>query len=89
MDYKARFKYNDIEWLVIDAFKYEGEKYMYLVEDIKDKIETEEELKNYKKPIRMIYVKHVGDNNYLEITDRALIDQLNIVVATNVLNGNK
>lgn len=87
MDYKARFKYDNIEWLVIDAFKYEGEKYMYLVEDVKEKLETEEDLKNYGKPIKMIYVKSVGNDDYLEITDQSLIDQLNIIVATNVLNN--
>ena len=87
MGYKARFKYKDIEWLVIDAFKYNGEKYMYLAEDLKEDIENEEDLKKFDNKIRIMYVKSVGDNMYEQIVDPALITELDAIVAKDSLSG--
>ncbi len=87
MGYKARFKYDDKEWLVIDAFEYNGDKYMYLVEDIKVDIQKEEDIAKYQDQIRTMYVKSVGNDDYEEIVDPTLISELNLIVTKDALSN--
>ena len=89
MDYKGRVKYDNLEWLIIDAFTYHGDKYMYLIEDVKDNIESIESLKKYNKDIKMIFIKRLENENYVEIKDEELINKLSEVVAINFLRKTK
>ena len=88
MEYKGRVKYDDIEWLVIDAFTYNEDKYMYLIEDVKEEITSVEDLAN-KKNIKMIFIKKLQNGNYTEIKDEEAINKLSEVVAINFLRKTK
>ena len=88
MEYKGRVKYDDIEWLVIDAFTYNEDKYMYLIEDVKEEITSVEDLAN-KKDIKMIFIKKLQNGNYTEIKDEEAINKLSEVVAINFLRKTK
>lgn len=88
MEYKGRIKYDDLEWLVIDAFTYNEEKYMYLIEDVKEEIESKEDLAN-RKDIKMIFIKKLSNGNYTEVKDEESINKLSEVVAINFLRKTK
>ena len=34
MSYKARIKFDNREWLVVDNFEHKGVEYFYIIEDI-------------------------------------------------------
>lgn len=36
MTYKARIKFDNAEWLVMDSVEFEGTKYYYIIEDISE-----------------------------------------------------
>lgn len=88
MEYKGRIKYDNLEWLVIDAFTYNEEKYMYLIEDVKEEIESKEDLAN-RKDIKMIFIKKLSNGNYTEVKDEESINKLSEVVAINFLRKTK
>lgn len=88
MEYKGRIKYDNLEWLVIDAFTYNEEKYMYLIEDVKEEIESKEDLAN-RKDIKVIFIKKLSNGNYTEVKDEESINKLSEVVAINFLRKTK
>ena len=88
MEYKGRIKYDNLEWLVIDAFTYNEEKYMYLIEDVKEEIESKEDLAN-RKDIKVIFIKKISNGNYTEVKDEESINKLSEVVAINFLRKTK
>lgn len=88
MEYKGRIKYDNLEWLVIDAFTYNEDKYMYLIEDVKEEINSTEDLAN-RKDIKMIFIKRLENGNYTEIRDEESINKLSEVVAINFLRKTK
>lgn len=77
-NYKYRIKYEGKEWLVIDAFKFNDKKYMYLVSDIKEEINNEEDLEKYKDKINIIFIENVSKDNYITVEDEKLIDILSV-----------
>lgn len=89
MEYKGRVKYDNLEWLVIDAFTYNNEKYMYLIEDIEDDIESIDDLKNYSKDIKILFIRQLENGNYIDIKDEETINKLSEVVAINFLRKTK
>ena len=88
MEYKGRIKYDNLEWIVIDAFTYNEEKYMYLIEDVKEEIESKEDLAN-RKDIKVIFIKKLSNGNYTEVKDEESINKLSEVVAINFLRKTK
>lgn len=79
-NYKYRIKYEGEEWLVIDAFKFNEKKYMYLVSDIKEEINNEADLEKYKDKIKIIFIENTKDDNYVTVKDEKLIDILSIEI---------
>lgn len=73
MDYKARIKFKEKEWLVIEVFKYDGIKYMYIAEDVKlsEPIMTKD-LEN----IEIKFIKATTENRYIEVEDPEQIQKL-------------
>ena len=74
-----RVKYKGEEWLIIDAFIFNGKKYMYLVTDLKE-INNETDLEKYKDKIKIIFIENTTGNNYITVKDQKLIDILSIEI---------
>lgn len=83
MTYKARIKFADKEWLVIDNIEYEGVKYFYIIEDISEQLEGLDKIEEYKGDflIEFIYRKENGD--YKNVTDAELKNKLMTIVGKN------
>ena len=80
MVYKARIKFDNREWLVIDNIEYEGKKYYYIVEDVSEELEKIENLEDYKGNITIEFIYKLDDENYANVTDQELISKLLAVV---------
>ena len=76
MVYKARIKFDNREWLVIDNIQYEGEKYYYIIEDISKEIEEIDSIENYKGKITAEFIYKLDNGNYKNVVDKNLIDNL-------------
>lgn len=83
MTYKARIKFADREWLVIDNIEYKGVKYFYIIEDISEQLEGLDKIEEYKGDflIEFIYRKENGD--YKNVTDAELKNKLMTIVGKN------
>lgn len=85
MDYKARVKFDDNEWLVIDAFNYNNKSYMYLIRDIEDEINSMNELKQNEDKINIIFIEKLENGNYVRVNDERKLEELNNEVAIRFL----
>ena len=86
-DYKARVRYDDIEWLVIDAFKENGERYLYIIEDLEDNSESYREIQKYDGKVKCIFIKELPNKNYIEVEDKKELEELNKIVLERALRG--
>lgn len=74
--YKARIKWDDREWLVLDKIEYQGIEYYYIIQDLSDEVTSFENLENYKGRISIEFIHKVDNGMYRNVTDQNLIDQL-------------
>lgn len=80
MTYKARIKFSDREWLVIDNIEYKGERYYYIIEDISEELNGLNSLDEYEGNFSMEFIYKLDNGNYRNVTDQQLIKQLLAVV---------
>lgn len=88
MSYKARIKFDNREWLVIDNIEYEGIKYYYIVEDVSKELDNLENIEEYKGKLTLEFIHKVENGNYRNVTNKELISKLMAIVATRALNNN-
>lgn len=81
MTYKARIKFDDRDWLVIDNIEYENVRYYYIIEDISDKLEGVDSIEEYKGKFNLEFIYKLDNGNYRNVTDKSLIDKLMAIVA--------
>ena len=86
MSYKARIKFDDKEWLVIDNFKVGDIKYYYIIEDVSNEIEKAGGIENYDKSIDIEFIHDIGNGIYNNVVDPELKSQLLAIVALRKLN---
>jgi len=86
MSYKARIKFDDREWLVVDNIEYEGIKYFYIIEDISEEIEKLEKIEDYKGKFSIEFIYKLDNGNYKNVTNQELISKLSAIVALKNLN---
>ena len=77
--YKARIKWNDNEWLVVENVGYKGKEYLYIIADISEKIETTD---NFQENIVIEFIYDTGNGGYANVTDVELKSKLSAMVAT-------
>lgn len=87
MSYKARIKFDNREWLVVDNIEYEGVKYYYIVEDVSNELEKLENIEEYNGKLTLEFIHQVENGKYRNVTDRVLISKLMAIVATRNLNN--
>ena len=74
--YKARVKFADEEWLVVDTFKYNDKSYMYLSKDIDGDTFKNSDIKKYKDKMEFIFIEKLENGNFSEIIDNDTINEL-------------
>ena len=89
MTYKARIKFDNAEWLVMDCVEFEGTKYYYIIEDISEKLNNLEKLEDYEGKFTMEFIYQVPDGDYCNVTDQNLIDILLAMVGKKLLLSKK
>lgn len=89
MAYKARIKFDNREWLVVDNVEYEGVKYFYIIEDISEQIENLKNIEEYDGNISIEFIYKADNNNYKNVTDKDLITKLSSIVAIRAINSGK
>ena len=77
--YKARIKWNDSEWLVVENVEYKGKEYLYIIADISEEIETTD---NFQENIVIEFIYDTGNGGYANVTDVELKSKLSAMVAT-------
>jgi len=87
MSYKARIKFDNREWLVVDNIEYEGIKYYYIVEDISKELDNLENIEEYEGNLTLEFIHKVENGNYRNVTNKELISKLMAIVATRTLNN--
>ncbi len=80
MTYKARIKFDNSEWLVIDNIEYEGIKYYYIIEDISEQLNDLKSLEDYNGNYKMEFIHKLPNGLYTNVTDQNLIDILFAIV---------
>ena len=87
MTYKARIKFDNREWLVIDNIEYEGTKYFYIIEDISDELNDLDNIEDYQGNISVEFIYKLDNGNYRNVTDQDLIAKLSSIVAIKAINS--
>lgn len=87
MSYKARIKFDNREWLVVDNIMYDNQKYFYIMEDISEELEKLDNIEDYKGKVAIEFIYKVENGNYRNVTDQELISKLSAIVAINALNS--
>ena len=87
MSYKARIKFDDKEWLVIDNLEVEGVKYYYIIEDVSDEIEKAGGIEKYDKELNIEFIHDIGNGVYNNVIDPELKSKLLAIVGLRKLNG--
>lgn len=87
MSYKARIKFANKEWLVVDNIEYEGVKYFYIIEDISNEIENLENIEEYQGNISIEFIYKLDNGNYKNVTDQELIAKLSSIIAIRAINS--
>lgn len=80
-----KFNFNNMEYIVLDKFEYNGKEYMYIVEDFNNKVKDGENLK-----IAADFVFKCSDGMYENVVDDNLYNELiNEVNKRNLENKNR
>lgn len=80
-----KFNFNNMEYIVLDKFEYNGKEYMYIVEDFNNKAKDGESLK-----IAADFVFKCSDGMYENVVDDNLYNELiNEVNKRNLENKNR
>ena len=85
MTYKARIRFADKEWLLIDEVEYEGVKYYYIIEDVSEELNNLNSIDEYKKEFLMEFIYQVENKMYKNVTDADLKNQLFAAVGAKAL----
>lgn len=85
MSYKARIKFDNREWLVVDNFEHKGVEYFYIIEDISEKLEKLNNIEDYKGNFAVEFIYKSDDVNYRNVTDQELINELSAIVGLRAL----
>ena len=91
MIYKARIKFADKEWLVVDNIEYDGIKYYYIVEDISEELEELDKLgklEEYSGKMTLEFIYKLDNGKYKNVTDEELLEKLHDEVAIKAINSN-
>lgn len=89
MEHKARIKFFDKEWLVIENVEYKGIKYYYIIEDISEKLENIENIEDYEGKFMIEFIYKLENGNYRNVVDQELIDKLSSLVALKKIASEK
>lgn len=69
-------------WLVRDEFMYNGSEYRFIVEHAEEgTINTLEDIEN----IRIGFLKHMGNNEYVEVDDKDEMDAVSQIVVERLM----
>lgn len=83
MTYKARIKFDDKEWLILDNIEYQGVRYFYIIEDISEQLEELDKIEDYKGEFLIEFIYKKENGNYKNVTDRDLKNKLLFIVGRN------
>lgn len=89
MSYKARIKFDNREWLVIENIEYNGIKYYYIIEDISEEIKDLKSIEEYNGKITVEFIYKIENGNYRNVTDQELISKLSALVGFKILTSKK
>lgn len=84
-EYKARVKFEGKEWLVIDTFRLDEKKYMYLISDLNVDLKDEKDLDAHKNDIEILFITNTSGNSYKRVTDSEILNRLNMEVTKRAL----
>ena len=87
IEFKARIKFDNQFFYVLDNFEYDNIKYYYIIEDKIDEIEEAGGIENYQGKIRMEYIYEVEPEIYETVIDMELLKELDIVESARVISG--
>ena len=87
MEYKARIKFDNREWLVIDNFEYENVKYYYIIEDASEKLNNLNNVEDYDGNFNLEFIYQVENGEYRNVTDQILINKLFAVTGGRLLKN--
>ena len=87
MSYKARIKFDNREWLVVDNIEYEGIRYFYIIEDISDELNDLDNIEEYAGKISIEFIYKLDNGNYANVMDQELITKLSSLVAIRAMNS--
>lgn len=89
MSYKARIKFDNRKWLVVDNIEYEGVRYFYIIEDISDELNNLENIEEYQGNISIEFIYKLDNGNYKNVIDQELIKKLSSIIAIRAMNQKK
>ena len=87
MSYKARIKFDNREWLVIENIEYNGIKYYYIIEDISEEIKDLNSIEEYNGKFTVEFIYKIENGNYRNVTDQELISKLSALVGFKILTS--
>ena len=76
MIYKARIKFDNREWLVIDNFEYKNVKYYYIIEDVSEEINKLKNIEEYDNNFKAEFIYKLENGQYKNVTDQKLVNEL-------------
>lgn len=87
LGFKAKIKFDNKFFYVLDNFIYDNIKYYYIVEDKVEEIEAAGGIENYQGKIQMEYIYEDEPGVYQTVTSVELLKQLDIVQSARALAG--
>lgn len=85
--FKAKIEFDNKKFFVVDNFKFENEKYFYIIEDKSKEIEECGSIDNFKGKIRMEYIFQIEPGIYKTVSDIELIKKLDLIQVQRLLNN--
>ena len=87
MSYKARIRFDNREWLVVDNIEYEGVRYFYIIEDISNELNDLENIQDYQENLSIEFIYKLDNGNYTNVTNQELITKLSSIIAIRAMNS--
>ena len=87
VDFKAKIKFADTEFYVLDNFVYQDVKYYYIIEAKESEIEQAGGFENYQGKIRMEYIFEDEPGIYQTVIDEKLLKELDAIQSLRILEG--
>lgn len=90
--FKSKIKFDNTDFLIYDYFEFKGIKYYYIIEDKSDEFKSEKDLTKFfegNKKIRIEFIFETDKENhiYMTVTDKKLLEELNMFEGMRILQG--